>query len=81
MTGLETVLGGLSIAVVSGALGKMWGERGTVTNKTCSERQVGCMKATQVEFVNIKESLVRIEGKVDRMSGACAKACKESPDG
>jgi len=67
MTGLETVFGGIVVGLIGAAAGKMWGEKGKVSNATCSERQMGCMKVVSSDISYMKETVERIERKVDKM--------------
>lgn len=63
MTGLESVLGGVVIAVLSGIAGKITGEHGKVSDISCTDHRSACNSL-------INNKLVNIEKKVDELTKA-----------
>lgn len=63
MEPVTSVLGGVVIALVSGAVGKMWGANGAVKRSSCDERQHACQAL-------ILEKLGNINSKVDALTKA-----------
>lgn len=58
------VTGGLCIAVISGAIGKMIGGNKKVKEETCKERREACL-ALVVEKIDHLEELIKNIGKTD----------------
>ena len=54
---LETVLGGVLIAVVSGVIGKAVGEHGKVTTIFCTDHQKACQQLIIEKLTNLEKQL------------------------
>jgi len=54
---LDTILGGIVIALVSGIFGKYLGERGKVTNDCCSINRAACQRLILEKLDNLDEKL------------------------
>ena len=57
------VLGGICVAVTSGAVGKYIGGNGKVTEEHCDEKRSSCQKL-------LLEKIGNVEGKVDALTKA-----------
>lgn len=67
MTGLETILGGIVIALGSGVLGKVL--LPGVSSKQCKETHTNLEKFLNLQYTSIEKRLERIEGKLDKQNG------------
>ena len=57
MTPLETVLGGVVIALLSSLIGGRIGANGKMTSKHCEEKQTACSKLILEKIKNIEQKL------------------------
>lgn len=64
MTGLETVLGGLVTAAVTGTAGYIIGGKGKVSDAQCDKNQTACTRLICAELGHIKEELISIKGEI-----------------
>ena len=54
---VETILGGVVIAVISGVIGKSIGANNSVKNPTCTERQRSCQSLITEKIDNLGEKV------------------------
>lgn len=54
---VDTILGGVVIAVISGVLGKSLGANNSVKNSICTERQISCQKLITEKIDNLGEKV------------------------
>ncbi len=57
MDPVNTILGGIIVALVYGAVGKSLGANGNVKAQTCNERQQACQKLLIEKIDNLKKEL------------------------
>ena len=57
---VETVLGGVVIALVSGIVGKLLGERSKVTTVTCTEHQRACQQLILERLTNLERQITAL---------------------
>jgi len=60
-----TILGGIVIAVVSGAAGKYIGSNGNVKDRTCTERQHACSALVISKIENLTSVVTKLEKAVN----------------
>ena len=61
MEPLTVISSGITIAVVSGAIGRSLGNRGKVGDKTCTERREACVRL-------LEEKIDRLGEKIDHLT-------------
>lgn len=54
---ITTVLGGVTIVIVSGTIGKYLGSKGTITNKQCEKNQVACSNLLVEKIDNLTDKV------------------------
>ena len=57
MDHLTTILGGIVVAMLSGAIGNYIGSRGNVKCFSCEERRIACQKLIAEQLDNINEKI------------------------
>ena len=67
MTGLETILGGIVVALAAGSIGTFFGEKNKVSDTACKERQGGCIKVLETHLSYIKDTVDEIKKDIKDM--------------
>jgi hypothetical protein len=62
---METILGGIVIAIVSGLIGKSIGSFNNVKSPLCMERQQSCQKVLIEKIDNLKHELENLTKAVN----------------
>ena len=67
MTSLETIFGGLIIAIASGLVGAWLSTRSKVDCRTCLERRAACMEIIDQKFELFKGQLKDLKEMVEKI--------------
>ena len=66
---ITTVLGGICVAVVSGAAGKYIGSNGKVSDDHCKEKQEACQNLVIVKMKNIEDKVDNLTNLINSRIG------------
>ena len=65
MEPLTWIFGGLTISVVSGAIGKVVGSKGNVKETLCNERQIAIKELVVIKIDNLSDRFEKLEKAVN----------------
>ena len=64
MEPMIVILGGITISVISGAVGKAWGNGNKVKQGTCNERRLACSSLIGSKIDNLAKDITEIKNAV-----------------
>ena len=65
MEPVTTVLGGITVAVIAGVLGKSLSDKNKVKDNTCSERRIACVGIVITKIDNLTKVVDKLEKAVN----------------
>ena len=66
MEPVTVILGGIAVSVISGAVGKVWGNGDKVKLGTCIERRLACTSLLGSKIDNLAKDIIEIKNAVKK---------------